>query len=76
MFSGVCVVTFGLDLLQVGRDDDALDLLQLQMLADLPQTQHHAPLALSLVHNTCTPYGSMKKGTPYGSDPAPHAACP
>lgn len=41
-------LTFGLDFLQVGRDDDALDLLQLQVLGDLSKPQHHAPLALGL----------------------------
>ena len=41
-------LTFGLDFLQVGRDDDALDLLQLQVLGDLAKPQHHAPLALGL----------------------------
>lgn len=41
-------VTFGLRLLTVGRDDDALQLPELQVLQDFPQAQHKPAFGLGL----------------------------
>lgn len=40
--------TFGLDLFTVGRDDDALDLPELEVLQDLPEPHDEAPLHAGL----------------------------
>lgn len=41
-------VTFGLCLLTVGRDDDALQLPELQVLQDFPQPQHEPAFGFGL----------------------------
>lgn len=48
--TGACrgAVTFGLCLLTVGRDDDALQLPELQVLQDFPQPQHEPAFGLGL----------------------------
>lgn len=40
--------TFGLDALTVGRDDDTLDLPEFEVLQDLPESHHDAPLHAGL----------------------------